>query len=182
MASAKDQIICHVCGFKNAPDAPRCVSCGAKLDAVQVEYSAEEEAARENQQEGFSVLWVLVAFGIYLTLQAIVLVLLPMAISSYDPIGVAGLAISIVVWFFGGIIVGYLSPGKTFLEPAAGASLACVPTIAYNHYVTPDGVMQAGLMEVLVLAVMGIMISLFGAFLGERLQARTRGHGKPKKR
>ncbi len=181
MASAKDQIICHVCVFKNAPDAPRCVSCGAKLEAVQVEYSAEEEAARENQQEGFSVLWVFVAFGIYLTLQAIVLVLLPMAISSYDPIGVAGLGISIVVWFFGGIVVGYLSPGKTFLEPAAGAFLACIPTIAYNLFVTPAG-FQPSVMEAMVLGVMGIMISLFGAFLGERLQARTRGHAKPTRR
>jgi hypothetical protein len=181
MASAKDQIVCHVCGFKNAPDAARCVSCGAKIEAVAVDYTAEEAAARENQQEGFSLTWVFVAFGIYLVLQAIFLVALPFVISAYDPIGVPGLAISIIVWFFGGIVVGFLSPGKTFLEPAAGACLACLPTIAYNHWVTPVG-FQPTFMEASIMGIMGIMISLFGAFLGERVQARTRGHVPAKRK
>lgn len=185
MASAKDQIVCHVCGFKNAPDAARCVSCGAKIDAVNVDYTAEEEAARENQQEGFSVVWVMAAFGVYLMLQAVVLVLLPMVISSFDPFGgssggVAGLAISCVVWFFGGIVVGFISPGKTFLEPAAGAFLACIPTILYTVHQAPEG-LAPSMLEAGVLGIMGIMISLFGAFLGERVQARTRGHA-PKRR
>ena len=181
MAAQKDEIVCHVCGFKNAPSAERCVSCGAKVEVVAVDYTAEEVAAREDQQEGFSPMWVVIAFGIYVTLQAIVLVLLPLVISSYDPIGVAGLAISIVVWFFGGIVVGFVSPGKTFIEPAVGACLACVPTIAYNLFVTPDG-FQPSVMEAMVMGVMGIMISLFGAFLGERIQGRTRGHAQLKRR
>lgn len=186
MASAKDQIVCHVCGFKNAPEAQRCVSCGAKIDAVSVDYSAEEEAARENQQEGFSFVWVMAAFGVYLVLQAVVLVLLPMVISSFDPFGgssggVAALAISCVVWFFGGIVVGFISPGKTFLEPAVGAVLACIPTVLYTLSQAPPG-LDPDLLQAFVLGVMGVMISLFGAFLGERVQARTRGHAPAKRR
>ena len=185
MASAKDEIVCHVCGFKNAANTERCVSCGAKIDAVHADYTAEEEAARENQQEGFSIVWVMAAFGIYLALQALVLGLAPMAISSFDPFGgssgaVAALAISCVVWFFGGIIVGFVSPGKTFLEPAAGACLAAIPTVLYTMWQAPPG-LDVDYLQTGVLAIMGIMISLFGAFLGERLQARTRGHA-PRRR
>lgn len=186
MASAKDEIVCHVCGFKNAANTERCVSCGAKIDAVHADYTAEEEAARENQQEGFSIVWVMAAFGIYLTLQALVLGLAPMAISSFDPFGgssgaVAALAISCVVWFFGGIIVGFVSPGKTFIEPAVGACIAAVPTVAYTMWQAPAG-LDVDYLQTGVLAIMGIMISLFGAFLGERVQARTRGHAPTKRR
>lgn len=185
MASEKDQIVCHVCGFKNAATAERCVSCGAKLDAVSVDYTAEEEAARENQQDGFSLVWVGAAFGIYVLLQAIVLGLFPMVISSFDPFGgssggVAALAISCIVWFFGGIIVGYVSPGKTFLEPAAGAFLSSIPTVLFVMWRSPEG-LSPSMLESGVLGLMGIMISLFGAYLGERIQARTRGHA-PRRR
>ncbi len=175
--ASKDPVPCHVCGFKNEPRAERCVSCGARLEAVQVEYTAEEEAARANQQEGFSVLWVIIAFTVYLLLQGLIIGALPLVIASYDPQGVAGLGISVCVWFVGGIAVGFLSPGKTFLEPAVGALVAAVPTIAYLKWVTPDG-FEPSLIAYIIGGAMGVMISLFGAFLGEQLQRVTRGHKK----
>lgn len=175
--ASKDPIICHVCGFKNEPGTARCVSCGARLEAVQVEYTAEEEAARANQQEGFSILWVIVAFVVYVTLQGVIIGLLPLAIPTYDPQGFAGLAISVAVWFVGGIAVGFISPGKTFLEPAVGALVAAVPTIVYLKWSTPDG-FEPSLIAYLVGGAMGVMISLFGAFVGEQLQRVTRGHKK----
>ncbi len=49
-----------------------------------------------------------------------------------------------------------------------------------NCHQAPEGLAPSGL-ESGVLGLMGIMISLFGAFLGERLQARTRGHA-PRRR
>lgn len=175
--AAKEPIVCHVCGFKNEPDTQRCVSCGARLEAVQADYSAEEVAARANQQDGFSPLWVVVAFVVYLVLQGIILGALPMVIPNYDPQGFPGLVISVVVWFFGGIAVGFLSPGKTFLEPAVGAALAAFPTIFYLKWSTPDG-FEPSLVAYVVGGMMGVMISLFGAFLGEQLQRATRGHKK----
>ena len=36
-----------------------------------------------------------------------------------------------------GILVGWISPGKTFLEPAAGALVAVVPTVWWLVYNTP---------------------------------------------
>jgi hypothetical protein len=83
----------------------------------------------------------------------------------------------VAVWFVGGIAVGFISPGKTFLEPAVGALVAAIPTIVYLKWSTPDG-FEPSLIAYLVGGAMGVMISLFGAFLGEQLQRITRGHKK----
>lgn len=182
MASSNDQVICHVCGFKNAPTAERCVSCGAKLEELSGEYSAEEEARRRNQQEGFAIKWAVLSFVVYLTLQAVVLVALPLAIEMYDPQGFSGLMVSVGVWFCGGILVGFVSPGKTFLEPAIGALLAVVPTVWWLASTTPSGPEHLGggfsltMSAYVIGGLLGGMISLFGAFLGEKLQETTRGH------
>jgi len=173
MAAGKDEIVCHVCGAKNKSETLRCMSCGAKLESVSVEYTAEEEAARQNQQTGFSPVWIVISFAIYLVLQGIFLVGLDVALDAYDPQGFWGLVISIPIWFVGGIIVGRLSPGRTFIEPAIGAILACIPTVAYIMWITADGFMP-GMLELLILGGMGVMISLFGAFLGEKLQGKVK--------
>jgi hypothetical protein len=171
MASGKDEIVCHVCGAKNKPDATRCLSCGAKLESLAAEYTAEEEAARQNQQSGFSPLWIGVAFGIYIALQGVFIVGLDLALDAYDPQGFWGLVLSIPIWFVGGIVVGRLSPGRTFVEPAVGAILACIPTVAYIIHITAEGFMPS-VLELVVLGGMGVMVSLVGAYLGERLQGR----------
>ena len=45
---AAKEIVCAMCGFKNAANLARCVSCGAKLEAHSaVDYTEEEAAARE---------------------------------------------------------------------------------------------------------------------------------------
>jgi hypothetical protein len=173
MAAGKDEIVCHVCGAKNKSETLRCMSCGAKLESVSVEYTAEEEAARQNQQTGFSPVWIVISFAIYLVLQGIFLVGLDLALDAYDPQGFWGLVISIPIWFVGGIIVGRLSPGRTFIEPTIGAILACIPTVAYIIWITAEGFMP-GMLELLILGGMGVMISLFGAFLGEKLQGRIK--------
>lgn len=181
MAAAKDQVICHVCGFKNAVDAERCVSCGAKLEELAASYSAEEESRRRNQQQGFAPKWAAAAFGVHLALQAIALVALPAVIDSYDPQGFAALMISVGVWFLGGILTGVLSPGKTFVEPAVGALLAVGPTVWWIIEITPaaperlSGGFQLPMAAYLIGGLLGGMISLFGAFLGEKIQDGTRG-------
>jgi hypothetical protein len=82
-----------MCGFKNAADAARCRSCGAKVEAVSVTYTAEEEAARRYQQEAFEWRWVFTAFGVYVGLQTVILAVLPRVISTFDPQGMSGLLI-----------------------------------------------------------------------------------------
>ena len=93
MATEKDQIVCHVCGFKNDSKAERCVSCGAKLEELSGAYSAEEEQRKKSQQEGFDIKWAAIAFVVHLALQALVLVALPALIDAYDPQGFSALMV-----------------------------------------------------------------------------------------
>ncbi len=171
-----DMVTCPMCGFENQSGATRCVSCGAKIEAFGAgEYTEEESRARRFEQEDFEWKWAGIACGVYIAMQFVVLVILPLIISSFDPQGLGGLGISVVIWFFGGIVMGLISPGKTFVEPAVGAAMAAVPTILYQRAITPEG-FEPSMLAYIVAGVLGIMISLFGAFLGERIQM---GGGKP---
>lgn len=174
---AATETVCPMCGFKNAATQKRCVSCGARLESVGGDdLSADEEHERRHQQEKFEWKWVFVAFGVYVTLQAVFLVALPFVISTYDPQGPNGLFISAAVWFVGGIVVGMVSPGKTFIEPAVGALLAVIPTVAWLQQITD--IYQMSVMLYIVGGLIGVMLTLFGAFLGEKIQMSTRGHAK----
>lgn len=173
--AATTEVVCPMCGFKNPANAARCASCGARVESLSSTDLTEEELhARRHQQEGFEWKWVAVSFAIYMVLQAIVLVALPMVIYQYDPQGAPGLLISAGVWFVGGIVVGWVSPGKTFLEPAVGALAAAVPTIAYLLHISE--VQPLSLLAGIIGGLLGVMITLFGAFLGEKIQGGSRGH------
>lgn len=173
---AAEEIICTVCGAKNPEEIERCRSCGARLAAFERELTAEEEHARRHQQEGFEWKWVFISFGIYAVLQGFFLVALNLAIEAYDPQGLPGVMISVGLWFIGGIVVGFLSPGKTFVEPAVGAVIAAIPTMAYIMAISD--VRSMPFYTYIFSAVLGVMVALFGAFLGEKIQMGTRGHAK----
>jgi hypothetical protein len=171
--AAEAEVLCPMCGGMNPPDAERCRSCGAKVETLTASYSSEEERARRYQQDHFELRWALRATAVYLVAQTVILVILPFVISTFDPQGLPGLLISVVVWFCGGIIVGFMSPGKTFVEPAVGALIAVIPTVTYIALTTPDG-FQPSLLAYIVTAMLGVMFSLFGAFLGEKMQMGSR--------
>ncbi|MAQ15387.1 MAG: hypothetical protein CMN30_11410 [Sandaracinus sp.] len=168
MAST-DVIVCSICGAQNEGNQARCTSCGAKLDPLDGRgLTAEEEHARRHQQDGFHWKWVIVAVGMYLVMQAIALVVLPMVIDAYEPEGLSALLISAGIWFVGGAIVGFISPGRTFLEPTVGALLAVVPTLLWIDYISI--VDKLSLMAMIVGGMLGVMITLMGGFIGEKLQ------------
>lgn len=177
MAASKDHVICHVCGFKNATDAERCVSCGAKLEELSGSY-ALEEGAKKPIQTGFAFRWLVISAVLYLVVQAIVLIAAPMVISSYDPqsSGLGALVISFVIFFLGGILIGAISPGKTVWEVGAGALIAIGPTLFWLATSTPDaperlgGGFQLSGYIYWFSAPVAETLALFGAFLGERLQ------------
>ena len=169
MGMAAEETICPMCGFKNEAAAERCQACGAKLEALTVTYSAEERFARRYQQESFEWRWALVSLGIFLGCELVVLAGLPRVIHAFDPQGMPGLLLSVLIWTAGGAVVGYLSPHKTFMEPAVGALLAVPPTITFLSYTTPVG-FQPSVMAYIVASLIGIMMALFGAFAGERAQ------------
>jgi hypothetical protein len=182
MAAQKDHVICHVCGFKNAPDAARCVSCGAKLEEISGEYTAEEEAARRKntRRQGFAIHWAAIACVLYLAVLGVLLVGLPFAIDAYDPQGLWALLISFVVFFAGGILVGLLSPGKTLWEVGVGAAAAIGPTLLWLALTTPEAPDRLGggfQLSDSVYWISGpatLAFALFGAFLGESFQDRRR--------
>ena len=161
---------CPSCGYFN-PDPPpnaRCVSCGAKFDAVQLELSREEELARRYRQQGFSVLWFTISITIMALLTGALVVGLPMVVPIFDFEGYAGMLVSLPVWFLGGLFVGMLSPGRTLLEPVVAAFLVALPTV----FVLFQGqtVKTMPLFMYLLLSALGILFAMIGAFAGERLQ------------
>lgn len=172
--AAKDTTSCPVCGFSNPSEASRCASCGARLETLMgIELTEEEKRERRHQQTSFEWKWVGVAFGIYFALQAVTLALLPSVLPMYDPQGAPGLLISVVAWFVGGAVVGVISPGRTFFEPAVGALIAVVPTVAWLVHI--DELYDVPMLFYVVGGLIGVMMTLFGAFLGERAQMTMRG-------
>jgi len=169
MAQAK-QIICPFCGFKNqAPLAnDRCVSCGAKIEDLKRVMSRQEELERRYQQEGFSVKWFGVSLAIMVVVTIALLMGLPMMLRFLDFEGYVGMVISIPTWFLGGLLIGLVSPGKTFVEPVAAVFLVAMPTSFLLHMFQTVKTMP-GFMYIL-LGFLGVMFTLIGSYVGERVQ------------
>ncbi len=169
MAQPK-QLICSSCGFKNAVPLPnnRCVSCGAKVEEQKRTLSREEELERRYQQDGFSLVWFGVSLVITAVLTAALILGLPMVISAVDFEGSAGMMMAVPVWFIAGVLVGLISPGKTFIEPVVAAFLVAMPT-AFLLFGSQTVKTMPPFMYVLMSA-LGVLFSLVGAYIGERVQ------------
>jgi hypothetical protein len=165
------EITCPMCGFKNPADRERCQSCGARVEALSGSHADEDSHARRYQQDDFEWKWALIATAVFSALQGVVLGVIPLAVKAFDPQGLPGLMLSVPIAFVGGVIMGAISPGKTFVEPAVGAMLASVPMIAIIAAITPSGAFEPTLLAYVICATMGIMMALFGAFLGEKIQS-----------
>ncbi len=169
---AANEIICPMCGFKNAPNTARCVSCGAKLEAVGADVT-DDEGRPKRGTESFDWKWAFISLGIFIALQGVILGALPKVISTFDPQGFSALLLTIGVCMLGGVIVGLVSPGRTVFEPAVGALIAAVPTIGYIMFITPTA-FGVSLPAYIMGGLIGVSISLFGAFLGEKIQGGKR--------
>ena len=169
MASAKI-VVCQSCGFaKNPPGSTRCVSCGAKLEAIgKSARSREEELEWRYQQEGVSPSWLLISIGVQGVLTAAIVFGLPMVITALDFEGGNGMAVCVPVWFFGGMLVGMISPGRTFIEPMIGSLLVAIPTTFLLEHSQTVRVIPTFLY--VILAMIGILFTLVGAYIGERIQ------------
>jgi hypothetical protein len=169
MAKAK-YLLCPSCGFKNTPPLPknRCVSCGARIEDLKRAMSRQDELERRYQQEGFSIAWFAISIGITSVLTAAIVMGLPMVVPVLDFEGSAGMLISIPVWFVGGMLVGLISPGKTFLEPVVAVFLIALPT-AFLLFEQQTVKTMPAFMYVL-LSTLGILFTLIGSYIGERIQ------------
>jgi hypothetical protein len=93
---------------------------------------------------------------------------LPMVVPALDFEGSAGMLVSIPVWFFGGMLIGLVSPGRTFVEPMIAVFLVAIPTALLLYSGQTVKTMPA-FMYVL-LSALGVLFTLIGAYVGERVQ------------
>lgn len=166
MADEKQKIICPSCGFQNtAPLAnDRCVSCGSKIE----DGASNVLQASRYQQQTFSMTWFGIAIGIMVALTGAIVFGLPRVVPLFDFEGYAGMMMAIPVWTIGGALVGLISPGRTFVEPVAGAFLVALPT-AFMLFDSQTVKTMPAFMYVLFSA-LGLLFTLVGAYAGERIQ------------
>jgi hypothetical protein len=166
MAAVKPAV-CPSCGFKkNPPASVRCASCGARLE--EVGRSKRPPAQERYQQEGVSIRWLLIAFGVQAVLTAALIFGLPMIAPFLDFEGQNGMVVCIPVWFLGGLLVGMISPGRTFIEPAVASLLVAIPSTFL--LIQSQTVRTMPVFLYLIFAVIGILLTLIGAYAGERIQ------------
>jgi DNA-directed RNA polymerase subunit RPC12/RpoP len=170
MATQTKKILCPSCGFANTPPLAnnRCVSCGAKVEEIKRQLSRQEELERRYQQESFSMTWFMVSMAIMTVTTAAFVMGLPMVVPALDFEGSAGMLVSIPVWFFGGMLIGLVSPGRTFVEPMIAVFLVAIPTALLLYSGQTVKTMPA-FMYVL-LSALGVLFTLIGAYVGERVQ------------
>jgi hypothetical protein len=173
----KPKIInCPSCGAKNDSAVRRCGSCGAAIEEMSAAREEQKERERRYQQEGFSVLWGAIALGVQMVLTIAIIVALPQAVNALDFEGYYGMTLSIPVWFIGGVLVGLISPGKTFVEPVVAALIVAIPTVFYL-YNGVFGMLGPGqtvrtmpIFMYIIMALIGVMFTLVGSYVGERIQ------------
>jgi hypothetical protein len=139
------------------------------MEPLKIVRDAESERQRRYQQDGFSAVWCGVAVLVQGVLTAAVLVGLPMAISALDFEGSVGMAMTVPLWFVGGLLVGLMSPGKTFLEPVVASVVVAIPTISY--LVKSETIRVMPLFMYVITALIGALFTVIGSWVGERLQA-----------
>src|SRR5262249_45635210 len=168
--AAVKKIICPSCGFANTPPLAnnRCVSCGAKVEDLKRVLTRQEELEKRYQQESFSLTWFVVSILIMLVTTAAFVMGLPMVVPALDFEGSAGMMVSIPVWFFAGMLIGLGAPGRTFIEPRVAVFLVAIPTALVLYSGQTVKTMPA-FMYVL-LAGLGVLFTLIGPYMGERVQ------------
>lgn len=169
MATAPKSIPCQSCGYaKNPPGSVRCVSCGLKLEELVKDKASNDTRARSYQQEGVSPTWLAVAVVVQALLTCAIVFGLPMLVPLFDFEGGSGMAVCVPVWFAGGFVVGLISPGRTFVEPTLASFLVAMP-VTYL-LVESQTVHVLPTFLYVVLAGIGVMFTLIGAYAGERVQ------------
>ena len=147
-------------------------SGAAKIESLEGSArSKEDEADRRYQQDGLSVQWTLIALAVQALLTGAVVFGLPWLIRAIDFEGGNGMIVCIPVWFVGGLLVGMISPGRTFIEPMIAAFLVAIPSTYLLHASQTVRTLPAFLY--VILGGIGVLFTLIGSYLGERWQLVT---------
>jgi hypothetical protein len=169
MAKKDSFLICPSCGANNASvtASGRCIACGVRMESLRSSRDPDL-APRRYQQEGFSFLWCAIALVLQSVLTAALVGGLPMVVHQLDFEGSNGMSVSIPVWFIGGLLLGMISPGKTFIEPVVASFLVAIPTVFY--LAQSQTVRTMPFFMYVIMALIGVLFTLIGAYLGERIQ------------
>ena len=140
---------------------------GEKLQGTLEEDDKASEAAT-----GFQWKWVLAGLALGLVLNILfVFLLAPLFNINLNLIHIA-FSVSFVVL---GFIIGFKSPGVTLKEPAVAGAIAVLGEWAFLQYViqlpVPLAYIAFGMVE-------GFLLTLFGAWLGERYQLSKEANQK----
>jgi hypothetical protein len=138
------------------------------MDPLRTTRNPEVERQRRYRQDGFSLLWCCVALVVQSVLTAALVVGLPMVVHQLDFEGSNGMVVTIPVWFVGGMLLGMISPGKTFMEPVVASFLVAIPTVFY--LAQSQTVRTMPLFMYIIMALIGVMFTLVGSYVGERIQ------------
>lgn len=93
---------------------------------------------------------------------------LPRIVTVLDFEGGNGMTVCVPVWFLGGLLVGMISPGRTFIEPMVASLVVAIPTTFL--LVQSQTVRTMPTFLYVVMSAIGIMFTLIGAYIGERIQ------------
>lgn len=168
---AAKSVVCPSCGFQNSPPPAngRCVSCGASMAPLRLSRSRAEELERRYQQEGFDLRWLGISAAVQTVLTGAIVLGLPVIVPVLDFEGINGMLVTIPVWLIGGTLIGLVSPGRTFLEPVAATILVAIVSVLYLFQSQTVRTMPWWMY--VIMACIGILFTLIGSYLGERIQA-----------
>jgi hypothetical protein len=138
------------------------------MESLTRQRSREEELERRYQQEGFSLPWLVISVLVQGVLTAALVVGLPMVLPLLDFEGSNGMLVTIPVWFLGGLLVGLISPGRTFIEPVVASFFTAIPTVFY--LVHNQTVRAMPTFMYVIMAAIGVLFTLIGSYIGERIQ------------
>lgn len=163
-------VICPSCGAKNAASAAnaRCASCGAAMNAFDALAARAGDPRARRAPSGFNYLWCAIALGVQSVLTAAIVVGLPMVVPALDFEGSNGMIMAIPVWFMGGVLIGMISPGRTYVEPAVASFLVQAPTVFYLW--RGQTVRTMPFFMYVIMGMIGVLFVLVGSYLGERIQ------------
>lgn len=137
------------------------------MDAFRGKDSDGDDLPR-HRPDGFSVLWCGISLLVQAVLTAAIVMGLPMVVSSLDFEGRYGMMVAVPLWFVGGILLGMISPGKTVAEPVVATLLVAMPTVW--HLIRTQTVRTLPLFMYVILAMIGVMFTMVGTYIGERIQ------------
>lgn len=112
--------------------------------------------------------WLFIAILVQAVLTAAFVFGLPIIVSLLDFEGGNGMTVCIPVWFVGGLLIGLISPGRTFIEPMVASLVVAIPTTFL--LIQNQTVRTMPTFLYVVMSAIGIMFTLIGSYIGERIQ------------